>query len=93
MLQKYLLGMLTYLKGFLKLSQKNKTTNFCFLHFSKTRLARFLNPRELSDLELNVINLSTIISYRFKKMSITVKMHDILGKTSIYKHCIFWEIG
>ena len=50
------------------------------LIFSKTRLNRFLSPREISDLELNVINLSTIISMKFSKMSITVKMHDILGK-------------
>ena len=51
------------------------------LIFKKVRLARFLNPQERSDLEMNVLNLSTIIFSRFKTMSITVKMHDVLVHT------------
>ena len=51
------------------------------LIFSKTRLARFLSPTEIRDLEQNVINLSSIIHYKFKKMAITLKMHDVLVHT------------
>ena len=51
------------------------------LIFSKTRLARFLSPAEISDLEQNILNLSNIIFLKFKKMSITIKMHDVLVHT------------
>ena len=51
------------------------------LIFAKTRLARFLSPAEISDLEQNIINLSNIIFLKFKKMSITIKMHDVLVHT------------
>ena len=46
--------------------------------FKKVRLARFLSPEEIHDLEQIVVNLSTIIFLKFKKTPITVKMHDIL---------------
>ena len=50
------------------------------LIFSKTRLARFLSPAEIRELENNILNLSTIIFLKFKHMSITLKMHDVLGE-------------
>ena len=50
--------------------------------FSKTRVARFLSPTEIAELEENVVNLSKIIYIKFKQRPITVKMHDILGKPS-----------
>jgi hypothetical protein len=49
--------------------------------FKKVRLARFLSPQEISELQENVLNLSTIMFYKFKKTPITVKMHDILVHT------------
>ena len=51
------------------------------LIFKKTRLSRFLSEAEIKDLELNIYSLSTIIFLRFKEMSITLKMHDILCHT------------
>ena len=51
------------------------------LIFKKVRLARFLNPQERKDLETNVINLSEIIFLKFKNMSITIKMHNVLVHT------------
>ena len=75
--------MTKYLKEFQKNSQKKQDFKLLFallnLIFSKTRLNRFLSPEEISNLELNITNLSTLISLKFKTMSITVKMHDILG--------------
>ena len=60
--------------------KKEYASLFCTLNliFCKTRLARFLSPVEISDLEQNVINLSTIIFLKFKNKSITIKMHDVL---------------
>ena len=52
------------------------------LIFSKTKLARFLTAVERTNLEENVINLSKIIHIKFKHKSITIKMHDVLGKLS-----------
>ena len=49
--------------------------------FKKTRLSRFLNEDERNNLETNVMNLSAIIALRFKNMSITLKMHDVLVHT------------
>ena len=49
--------------------------------FKKTRLARFLSESERITLETNVMNLSAIIALRFKNMSITLKMHDVLVHT------------
>ena len=56
---------------------------FTTLHliFSKTRLARFLTPAEITELEQNVINLSTIIYIKFSARPITLKMHDVLVHT------------
>ena len=56
---------------------------FCTLDkiFKKTRLSRFLNEDERNNLETNVMNLSAIIALRFKNMSITLKMHDVLVHT------------
>ena len=51
------------------------------LIFKKTRLSRFLSEAEINELELNISSLSTIIFLRFKEMSITLKMHDILCHT------------
>ena len=51
------------------------------LIFKKVRLARFLNPQERSDLEKNVLNLSTVIFLKFQSMPITIKMHDLLVHT------------
>ena len=51
------------------------------LIFKKTRLSRFLSEKERDDLENNVLNLSTIIFLRFKKSSVTLKMHDVLVHT------------
>ena len=60
--------------------KKEYASLFCTLNliFCKTRLARFLSPVEIADLEQNVINLSTIIFLKFKNKSITIKMHDVL---------------
>ena len=49
--------------------------------FSKTRVARFLTPTEIADLEQNVLNLSDILFLKFKSIPITVKMHDVLVHT------------
>ena len=56
---------------------------FSTLHliFKKTRLSRFLAASERDELETNILNLSKIIFLRFKNMSITLKMHDILVHT------------
>ena len=54
------------------------------LIFKKTRISRFLSESERNCLETNVINLSTIIALRFRNMSITLKMHDVLVHTVIF---------
>ena len=51
------------------------------LIFCKTRLARFLSPTEISQLEQNILNLSTLIFLKFKDKPITLKMHDVLVHT------------
>ena len=47
--------------------------------FKTTRLSRFLTVQERKDLEVNVLNLSTIYHSAFKDKAITLKMHDVLG--------------
>jgi hypothetical protein len=54
------------------------------LILKKTRISRFLSESERNCLETNVINLSTIIALRFKDMSITLKMHDVLVHTVMF---------
>ena len=51
--------------------------------FELTRLNRFLSAQERNDLEVHVLNLSSVVHFAFKDRSITLKMHDVLGKMQI----------
>ena len=53
--------------------------NTCHLIFSTLGRARFLTDAEIQNLEINIVNLSTLINLKFSKRNITLKMHDLLG--------------
>ena len=47
------------------------------LIFTKTRLARFLSPEEIADLESNIVNLSTVISLKFSHRKVVINNHKV----------------